>query len=113
MPQTLESIIVTGLERALTALGEQPWGTDKRGEISYNHEMLGPLHQIPTSSRSTYAHCVEMGSDGPVRIESMLPLGESGTILMGADGAPLFDPNYFSMSEVYDGFEHRDFPLND
>ncbi|MBF0231876.1 MAG: penicillin acylase family protein [Desulfamplus sp.] len=111
-PQTIESIIVTGLDKALAALGEQPWGTAKRGEISYTHEMLGPLHKIPTSSRSTYAHCVEMGHSGPVRIESMLPLGESGTILMGADGSPVFDPNYFSMSEVYDGFEHRNFPLN-
>ncbi len=74
--------------------------------------MLGVLHQIPTSSRSTYAHCVEMGSSGPVRIESMIPLGESGNILMGADGKPQFDPNFFSMSDVYDGFQHRDFPLN-
>jgi len=112
MPQTVESIILKGLDQALTALGQQPWGTDKRGEISYNHEMLGSLHKIPTSSRSTYAQCVEMGTEGPVRIESMLPLGESGNILMGEGGTPVFDPNYFSMSEIYDGFEHRDFPLN-
>lgn len=111
-PQTVESIIVTGLDKALAELGEQPWGTQKRGQISYKHEMLGTLHQIPTSSRSTYAHCVEMGTSGPLRIESMLPLGESGTILMGEDGSPIFDPNYFSMSEVYDGFAHRTFPLN-
>jgi len=111
-PQTVESIIVAGLDKALTELGEQPWGTGKRGQISYKHEMLGTLHQIPTSSRSTYAHCVEMGPSGPLRIESMLPLGESGTILMGEDGSHIFDPNYFSMSEIYDGFEHRTFPLN-
>ncbi|MBF0573752.1 MAG: penicillin acylase family protein [Desulfamplus sp.] len=111
-PQKLDAIIVAALDNALKKLGEMPWGTDKRGNISYKHEMLGVLHQIPTSSRSTYAHCVEMGSSGPVRIESMIPLGESGNILMGADGKPQFDPNFFSMSDVYDGFQHRDFPLN-
>ncbi len=111
-PQTVNEIIVAGLDNALAALGEQPWGIEKRGEMTYTHEMLGGLHSMPTASRSTYGHCVEMGSEGPVRIESMLPLGESGTILMGADGAPVFDPNFFSMSEVYDGFQHRAFPLN-
>ena len=111
-PQTADEIIVAGLDNALIALGERPWGTDKRGTIAYTHEILGPLHQMPASSRSTYGHCVEMGSSGPVRIESMLPLGESGTVLMGEDGSPVFDPNFFSMSEVYDGFEHRLFPLN-
>ncbi len=111
-PQTLNAIIIAGLDKALTALGEQPWGTDKRGTISYKHEMLGLVHQIPTSSRSTYAHCVEMGNSGPVRIESMLPVGQSGNILIGADGKPQFDPNFFGMSDVYDNFEHRSFPLN-
>ena len=111
-PQTVNEIIVAGLDNALAALGAQPWGVGKRGEMTYTHEILGGLHSMPTASRSTYGHCVEMGSQGPVRIESMLPLGESGTILMGADGTPVFDPNFFSMSEVYDGFQHRDFPLN-
>ena len=111
-PQTAQNIIVAALDKTLTDLGTRPWGTSKRGVITYNHEMLGPLHQMPTSSRSTYAHCVEMGSSGPVRIESMLPLGESGTILMDETGSPVFDPNFFSMSPVYDGFQHRDFPLN-
>ncbi len=111
-PQTADDIIVAALDTALTRLGDQPWGTGKRGLITYTHEMLGQVHSLPTSSRSTYAHCVEMGPDGPVRIESMLPLGQSGTILMDESGNPLFDPNFFSMSPVYDGFQHRAFPLN-
>ncbi|MBI9090976.1 MAG: penicillin acylase family protein [Desulfobacterium sp.] len=112
-PQTAGDIIVAALDKALADLGARPWGESKRGKITYTHEMLGALHSIPTSSRSTYAHCVEMGASGPVRIESMLPLGESGTILMDATGAPVFDPNFFSMSPVYDGFQHRTFPLTD
>ncbi len=111
-PQTANDIIVAALDKTLTVLGDHPWGAAKRGQITYSHEMIGPLHSLPTSCRSTYAHCVEMGPKGPVRIESMLPLGQSGTILMDATGKPLFDPNFFSMSPVYDGFQHRKFPLN-
>jgi len=45
----------------------------------------------------------------------MFPLGESGNISTGAGWlfTPVFDPNFFSMTDVYDGFEHRPFPLFD
>ena len=110
--QTADGIIVAALDAVLTDLGPSPWGAAARGEITYTHDMLGKVHSAPFFQRSTYAHCVEFGPDGPVRIESMFPLGESGTILMDdATGAPLFDPNFFSMTPVYDFFDHRDFPL--
>ncbi len=112
-PQTLNDIIVTALDTTLTVLGSQPWGVAKRGQITYTHEMIGQLHALPKSSRSTYAHCVEMGPAGPVRIESMLPMGQSGNILMDATGNPIFDPNFFSMAPVYDTFLHRPFPINE
>ena len=41
----------------------------------------------------------------------MFPLGESGNILMGPGGAPLFDPNFFSMTPYFDTFQPREFPL--
>ncbi len=112
-PQTAGDIIVTALDTVLVALGTPPWGIDARGEIEYEHDMIGPLHEMPFSSRSTYAHCVEFGPSGPVRIESMFPLGESGNILVGAGGAPVFDDHFFSMTAVYDDFSHRSFPLFD
>ena len=112
-PQTAQDIILTALDNALDTLGTRPWGTGTRGQITYTHEMIGQLHSLPTSSRSTYAHCVEMGEQGPGRIESMFPLGESGTILMDSAGQPVFDPNFFSMAPVYDGFQHRNFPVNE
>jgi penicillin amidase len=116
-PQTAEEIILAALDNVLAELGEQPWGIDARGEIVYNHAVLeqlgsGIVHTMPFSSRSTYAQCVEYGSAGPVRIESMLPLGESGTILGGLFRR-VFDPHFFSMTDVFDGFEHRPFPLFD
>ncbi|MCP4692091.1 MAG: penicillin acylase family protein, partial [Desulfobacterales bacterium] len=112
-PQTAEAIIIQALDATLTTLGEQPWGVGKRGMMVYSHEMIGPLHSLPTSSRSTYAQCVEMGAAGPVRVESMLPVGQSGNIMINIftdPPTPVFDPNFFSMAPVYDPFAHRDFP---
>jgi len=110
-PQTAEDIIVQALDDTLGALGPQPWGSDARGEISYVHAMLGPVHETPFSSRSTYGHCVEYGRCGPVRIESMFPLGESGNILMLGGAIPDFDEHFLSMTPVFDDFSHRPFPL--
>ncbi len=96
----------------LANLGNRPYMVS-RGYIRYVHPMLGEIHTTPFSSRSTYAHVVEYGPEGPVRIESMFPLGESGTILMDETGAPIFDPNFFSMAPLFDTFTHRTFPLFD
>jgi len=117
-PQTADDIIVTALDTILAGLGDRPWGEGIRGEIEYNHDFfndppldINPLHTTPFSSRSTYAHCVEYGRWGPVRIDSMFPLGESGNILLA--GEPVFDDHFFSMTPVYDDFSHRSFPLFD
>jgi penicillin amidase len=116
-PQTADDIILAALDNTIATLGSQPWGIGARGEITFKHAVLanigsGVVHTMPLSSRSTYAQCVEYDSAGPVRIESMIPLGESGMIL----GDPIFwslHPHFLSMTEVYDGFVHRPFPLFD
>ncbi|MGC9325237.1 MAG: penicillin acylase family protein [Desulfomonilia bacterium] len=113
-PQTADDIIVTALDTVLGTLGPQPWGDGERGFIDYDAHVLGVTwNGTPYSERSTYAHCVEFGPAGPVTIQSMFPLGESGTILMGAGGAVLLDPDFFSMTPYYDTFVHRPFPLFD
>lgn len=109
-PQTANAIIVKALDNTLTTLGARPWSID-RGVIPFNHAMLGKVWEMPFSSRSTYAHTVEYASSGPLKIQSMFPLGESGNISVGAGGAPVFDANFFTMTDVYDGFVYRDFPL--
>jgi len=110
-PQTANAIIVKALDNTLTKLGASPWGTNKRGVIPYNHAMFGKVWEMPFSSRSTYAHSVEYAGSGPLKIQSMFPLGESGNISAGAGGAPVFNANFFTMTDVYDGFVYRDFPL--
>jgi penicillin amidase len=112
-PQTPNEIILAALFNVYPKLGERPWGANERGETGYIHEVIGMpfVHTMPLSSRSTYAHCVEMGASGPVRIQSMFPLGESGNILMDEAGYPLFDDHFFSMTDLFDLFVHRDFPL--
>jgi penicillin amidase len=117
-PQTINDIILVALDTVLAELGPRPWGTGGRGTIKLGHSSLrvGVAHSIPRSSRSTYSHCVEYGFTGPIRIESMFPLGQSGTIYRKGFVlflTPVFDPHFFSMTDVYDGFEHRAFPLFD
>jgi penicillin amidase len=106
-PKTPDEIIVKALDNVLVTLGNRPWGTNKRGSIVYRHDLIGQVWAGPFSSRSTYAHCVELGNKGPIRIESMFPLGESGNILPG----PVFDTNFFSMTPMFDPFAPRPFPL--
>lgn len=103
-PQTAYDIIVEALDNVLDTLGNRPWGRNERGVIKHNHDIFGKVHTTPFASRSTYAHCVEFDSSGPVRIESFFPMGESGNI---------FSPHFRSMKKLFDSFEHRVFPLFD
>ena len=103
-PQTAYDIIVKALDNVLDTLGNQPWGRNKRGVIEHKHDIFGTVHTTPLASRSTYAQCVEFDSSGPVRIESLFPMGQSGDI---------FSPHFRSMNKLFDAFEHRPFPLFD
>jgi penicillin amidase len=112
-PQTLDDIVLAALDASLNELGDQPWGVNARGYIEYKHAMIpnGPIHRTPFGSRSTYAHCVEFDSTGPIRIESMFPLGENGFIGLDDTGTPVFPADFFSLTPFYDGFTPRTFPL--
>ncbi len=117
-------LIVLALDNVISEIGLGPYGAE-RGTIVFGHEYLaglldpvlgtsfGSIHTIPRSNRSTYAHVVEMGSSGPVRIESMFPLGPSGMLGFNGTFVPDFDPFAFSMAPVYDPFTPRPFPLFD
>lgn len=109
LPTDPQQLIVTALDLTMQQLGAPPYNRP-RGVITFRHQLLGPLHTMPFSNRSTFAHCLEYGPSGVVRLESMFPLGESGNITMGAQGQPVFDPNFFSMAPFYDAFTTRPFP---
>ncbi len=109
-PTTAEGIIVAALDSVLATLGPRPWNRE-RGLIRYRHPLLGELSTTPFASRSTFAQVVEYASSGPVRLETMIPLGQSGTILGTPPGPPQFDPHFFSMKPIFDAFTPRPFPL--
>ncbi len=111
-PETANGIIVLALDNVLASIGLGPYNAS-RGEIVYRHPIFGEFWRTPFSSRSTYAHCVEYDGNGPARIESMFPLGESGALYFRGTTTPTFDPNYFSMIPHYDPFLPRPFPLFD
>jgi len=109
-PEDAEGLILLALDNVLADLGSRPWQQD-RGLIVYRHDILGQVHTTPWSSRSTYAHCVEYGTDGPTRIESMFPLGETGMIWTNDFGQPVMDDQFLGMTDVFDAFAPRSFPL--
>lgn len=122
-PTAPAELIVLALDNVIADIGLGPYGVE-RGRIVFGHDLLsnldpllgsnfGALHSMPFSERSTYAHVVEYGPDGPVRIESMFPLGESGNFSFQGSFVPGIDPHFFSMVPVYDPFMPRTFPLFD
>ena len=115
-PQTRDGVILAVVDLVLAQLGERPWGTDARGTINYPHFLFGPITNLgvttPTllANRSTYAQCLEYDNSGPVRIESIFALGQSGTIT-GSLIQPQFDVNALSQKENFDNFILNVFPL--
>jgi len=115
-PQTAEAIILETLDELLAELGPTPWGTGKRGSIIYNHVLFGNISNLgvttpsPGAQRSTYAQSVEYDGNGPVHIDSLLQLGQSGTIT-GTQFAPVFDVNALNMKEAFDSWDYNAFPL--
>jgi len=116
-PVGAEAIIIRALDNVIEHQGLGPYGVP-RGYDYYAHALLGALdpafnaiHRTPKAARSAYAHVVEYGEDGPVRIESMFQLGESGAMFFNGTLTPTFDPNNFSMAPFYDTWTPRPFPL--
>jgi penicillin amidase len=126
-PVGAEAIIIRALDNVIEHEGLGPYNLP-RGTIEYVHgvltfaPILGVIYDgTPLGARSTYAQAVELDMNGPVRIESMFPLGESGAMYYNGmfDPTspiftnPTFDPNFFTMVPVFDAFLPRPFPLFD
>lgn len=119
-PTTSEGIILMALDNVIADMGLGPYNKP-REVIYFGHDLLatlldpafGMIHSIPFSSRSTYAQAVEIDETGPIRIESMFPLGPSGQLWFDGTFDPTFDDNFFTMAPAYDPFLPRPFPLFD
>ncbi len=119
-PVGAEAIIIRALDNVIDTVGLGPYGAP-RGVIWFGLPLLADLldpafaqiHSIPYANRSTYAHVVEMGEDGPVRIESMFPVGANNNLWFDGFINPVFDPLYFALAPNYDPFLPRIFPLFD
>jgi penicillin amidase len=118
-PTTADELIVLALDNVIAEMGLGPYNV-ARGTISYNHgvfnftPILGTIYdQTPYSARSTYAQAIELDMNGPMRIESMFPLGESGAMYYNGTLDPTFDPNFFTMVPAFDSFMPRPFPIFD
>jgi len=66
-PQDADSIIVAALDKVLAAKGNND--TYDRGYNIYEHNLIGEVWRAPYLNRGTYDQIVEVGPDGPVRIE--------------------------------------------
>jgi penicillin amidase len=115
-PIGAEAIIIRALDNVIEHAGLGPYNVP-RGYITHSHgifeftPILGPLWAgTPYSARSTYAQAVEVDMNGPVRIESMFPLGESGAMYYNGTLSPTFDDNFYSMVPFFDAFMPRPFP---
>jgi penicillin amidase len=118
-PVGAEAIIIRALDNVIEHEGLGPYNVP-RGVDAYGHALLGALdpafnaiHTTPKAARSAYAHVVEYGENGPVRIESMFQLGQSGAMYYNGTLTPTFDPNCFTMAPFYDTWMPRTFPLFD
>jgi len=116
-PTTAEGIIIQALDNTIDSIGLGPYEVP-RGYDYYGHALLGALdpafnaiHATPKAARSAYAHVIEYGENGPVRIESMFQLGQSGAMYYNGTLTPTFDPNCFTMAPFYDTWTLRQFPL--
>jgi penicillin amidase len=124
-PVGAEAIIVRALDNVIEHEGLGPYN-EPRGTISHTHgiftfvDILGPLWAgTPYSRRSTYAQVVEYDMNGPARIESMFPLGESGALYYTGiydPTSPILtnpdpDDNFYTMVPAFDAFLPRPFPL--
>jgi len=77
-----------------------------RAKIIFKHSMLGEVAQMWDNNVGTYIQIVELRPEGAVG-RSRWPLGQSGFIRPGPDKKPVFDPHFFDMLPLYEGYTYQ------
>jgi len=77
-----------------------------RGKIIFEKTGMGKVAEMWDNNIGTYIIVVEVRPEGPVGY-SRFPLGQSGNINIGPDQKPVFDPHFFDMQPLYQGYTYQ------
>lgn len=100
--------ISAAFDQALTALGPDPaaWSVQPRGEITFNHPVIGPVGRIPNSNRATYGQIIVLGRRA-TRSENIFTLGQSGFIRLVPPTGFALDEHFRDQLELFRAFEYK------
>ncbi len=109
----IDTVIVSSLNEALTNLGgfaAFPWGANKRPLYSFDNAILGPLIFMRSFQASGLYMVAEFSKKGVERLEGVIPLGESGQVLVGPGFNPIFNPHNFDQQYLFVTYQLRQLP---
>lgn len=109
----IDAVIVSSLNEALTNLGgfaAYPWGKNKRPIFAFSNGVLGDLIFMQSFNASGLYMVLEFSKKGIIRSEGVIPLGESGQILVGPGFNPIFNLHDFDQQYLFVTFQLRQLP---
>ena len=104
-------LIAEVFDEAVKALREQrgplmqKWQTPRQ-QTHLVHPLLGEVDKLWGSNRATFAQVVRLDSEG-VHGESVLSLGQSGQVTVGAAQEPVFDAHFKDQLSKYRAFDYK------
>lgn len=109
----VDQAIIDSLNDALASLGgfsARPWGKNKRPIYQFKNLVLGTVATMKNFNASGLYVLAEFSDCGVKRLGAVLPLGESGTVLVGPGPSPVFQPHNFDQLPIFTQFEVRTLP---
>lgn len=104
----VNQVIIDSLDQAIANLGgfgARPWGAGLRPTYLFKSPIFGPLVPMKIFNSSSLYFVTEFGPKGIVRMESVLPLGESGEVLIAPGPSPVFTPHNFDQFPFFQTFQ--------
>jgi hypothetical protein len=111
--QDVNDVIVNALDQALVILGgfaAQPWGAGLRPIHQFTSPILGTVQTTPAFNAGGVNFVAEFSACGATRIESIIPLGESGFSSGTPPGAPVFNIHNFDQEPLFNHLQLRALP---
>lgn len=109
----IDLTIALALDQALILLGgfaAQPWGAGKRPIHDFTSLILGTVQTTPAYNAPGVNFVAELSSCGAIRIESIIPLGESGFSSGTPPGLPVFNIHNFDQQPFFRQMELQSLP---